>query len=127
MHRAALPCPESRLLCLNPSHEETLKLPTGLDVAFRPALLDGEGMKLGQLLGRVTLGIHPLSHGLLVLREIRPNSAATAAAPNDSTGSAFYLTRGTVLRTLVGWGRRPGPRRPARELKTNDCAPVLPY
>src|SRR4029450_13164289 len=60
-----------------------------LDVAVRPALLDGEGMKLGQFLGGVILRVHPLSHGRLVLRKIRPS---------DSTAAAFYLTPGPVLR-----------------------------
>ena len=51
-------------------------------------------MKLGQFLSGVFLGVHPFSHGRLVcVRFGRTHRAATTAAPNDSTASAFYLTR----------------------------------
>lgn len=61
-------------------------------------------MKLGQLLGGVLLGEHPLSHGRLVCVSFgRGRGAATAAAPTDSISRGHSTRRGGTVVTAATW------------------------
>jgi hypothetical protein len=79
-------------------------------------------MKQGQFLGGIFLGVHPLSHGRLVLREIRPTpSRRHSTALADRPRCAFYLTDSKL--DMVELARRECliPRNP-----TGDDNPVNP-